>query len=179
MNIFAIDPVAGGFGTTGSAWGSKRSTERHPPDEKDYRKLSTTVKNCIVTLAMDEQREGFAPLDFGNLTCNRTKTNVVWLPFPGIHSTQLRMEPRDGESATRPALTAVPYIVWDLAYDFLTKHGTQFRTGILSDKLRFPQGQLESESTNSNLQRAFTSSHRDSLSTSIILPHLKSNIRRR
>ena len=36
-----------------------------------------------------------APLDAEDLEVEGSRTRAVWLPFPGIHRTQLRMEPRD------------------------------------------------------------------------------------
>lgn len=136
LNLFLVDPVPGRFGATGTELGGKRSTETFSdlPFERDYRKLPAIVKNCIVTLALDEQREGFAALDDPkDLAVNRTKTNFVWLPFPGIHRTQVRLEPRDppGTPAIRKKLTSVPRVVWDLSWRFLTAHGTKFqRSGI-------------------------------------------------
>lgn len=138
LNLFLIDPVPGRFGLWGDANDSKRSRETFPAAEMDYQKLPPSVANCIITLANDEQREGFAPLDADDIQImDKKKTTAVWLPFPGIHRTQLRMEPRDplddyNEPAVRHKLTAVPHIVWDMAWRFLNGHGTKFERDLLT-----------------------------------------------
>jgi hypothetical protein len=143
INIFAIDPVPGRFGKRAHWGGSNEEEEDFPPKpgEQDYRSLKPTVRNCIITLAMDERRSGFAPICAGTcadgpkLSATSTDTKLIWLPFPGIHRTQLRLEPRDpwGSHDVPPvasSLTAVPKVVWDLAWQFLTFHGTIFERNI-------------------------------------------------
>jgi len=166
MNLFAIDPVPGRAGS-GGTWGhSKRSHEKFPTGkgDEDYRSIAPIVNNCIITLALDERREGFHPLDaekqhttgIPNVTYDEAKSNVVWLPYPGIHRTQLRLEARDPAASVDEAmklvrrgrrlgnwrlhtetdaeacvrikgeLTAMPKMVWDLAWKFMTFHGTRF-----------------------------------------------------
>jgi Domain of unknown function (DUF5621) len=170
INLFPIDPVPGRFSTDSTAWGSSKDEEKFPPGEVDYQNLPPTVKRCIITLACDEQREGFVPIcggwpehkdENGKVILaakeklkvkDSTKSTVVWLPFPGIHRGQLRMEPRDpltdgetrvfgktikknfNEPPVRHLLTAVPHLVWDLAWRFLTQCGTHFKRNILEDE---------------------------------------------
>lgn len=139
VNIFAIDPVPGRDGFDGEWGGAKRSEERFPStrSENDYKTIPKIVNNCIITLALDERREGFHPLDDTQITIEGARDedapNVVWLPFPGIHRTQLRLQPRDPTDvlegpgdAARARLTAVPKLVFDLAWRFLLHHGTKF-----------------------------------------------------
>lgn len=141
LNLFLIDPVPGRFGVTGEEFGSKRSVERMPPGEKDYQQLPRIVKRCIVTLASDEQRSGFVPLDADKVKILSPKTTTaVWLPFPGIHRTQLRLAPRDpldayNKPAVRNLLTGVPKVAWDLAWRFMTGHGSTFERKAVSKLL--------------------------------------------
>jgi len=144
LNIFAIDPVPGRFGKNGN-WGkSKEKDEVFPTvaGDQDYRKLPSIVRKCVITLALDERRSGFAPICKGQLTVSGD-SKVVWLPFPGIHRTQLRMEPRDpaDDDATRNLLTAVPHLVFDLAWRFMISNGTTFQHNLLADD-KFGNGQL-------------------------------------
>lgn len=169
MNIFAIDPVPGRAGANGN-WGkSNKNFECFPTVEgdQDYRYLPTIVNNCFVTLASDERRMGFHPIDGETefltgrikLDHDASKTNLVFLPYPGIHRSQLRLKARDpagdidkdmrlknirngtrlgswrkhdeSEDEARDRIKAhlegVPKLVWDLAWKFLTFHGTKFQ----------------------------------------------------
>jgi hypothetical protein len=172
VNLFAIDPVPGRAGA-GGGWGKcSRKNEKFPTvkGDEDYRSLPPIVHNCIITLALDERREGFHVLDAEkehksgtpNLDYDSAKTNVVWIPFPGIHRTQLRLTARDpagdvdkamrqerpgrklqwrthtetNEEACdriKAELTALPKLVWDMAWKFLTFHGTEFERKNLPD----------------------------------------------
>jgi hypothetical protein len=173
MNLFAIDPVPGRAGAGGAWFDAKRSHEKFPSckGDQDYREIAPIVNNCIITLALDERREGFHPLDAEkqhttgdpNVKYTESKSNVVWLPYPGIHRTQLRLTARDPAGSVDEAmklrrrghrlgnwrmhsetddeacarikgeLTAMPRLVWDLAWKFLTFHGTKFQRTNLPD----------------------------------------------
>ncbi|MCB9787617.1 MAG: hypothetical protein H6744_13125 [Deltaproteobacteria bacterium] len=131
INLFLVDPVPGRFGADGETFGSKRSAERFPPDEQDYRRLPPIVRRCLITLASDEQREGFAPLDADDIVvADASRTTVAWLPFPGNHRTQVRLEPQDptldyDDPPVRATLTEVPRLVRALALRFLSAAGTR------------------------------------------------------
>ncbi|MEZ4267062.1 MAG: hypothetical protein R3F39_11845 [Myxococcota bacterium] len=133
LNLFLVDPVPGRFGADGETFGSKRSEERFPPDEQDYRRLPPIVRRCLITLAIDEQREGFAPLDAEDIAVvDPARTTVAWLPFPGIHRTQVRLEPQDptpdyDDPPVRATLTEVPRLVRALTLRFLSSAGTPLR----------------------------------------------------
>ncbi len=105
VNIFAVDPVAGGgAGVT-----------------EDTRLITENVKNYIATIAQDERRGGFKPQDVNRLQIqNASESNVVLLPFPGNHSTQVQV---------KKGVSEVPEIVFFLAYKFLTHFGTVFPQG--------------------------------------------------
>lgn len=154
VNIFSIDPVPGV---------NTNQNNPFPEDHWDTCTVPPIVKNYIITLAMDEQREGFHPVDLASLKYRDTleadkpneDQNIVFLPYPGIHRTQLRMEPRDPSWYYRPwpnkfdcndppvrhLLVSTPHIVWDLAWKFLTRFGTRFKSAILSEA-KFGQGPL-------------------------------------
>ncbi len=139
VNIFAIDPVPGRFGKKGDWRGSSRKAERFPEQDWDCHNLPPIVNDCIVTLAMDERRAGFVPVDLDKMTFRDGQSehqNVVFLPFPGIHRTQLRTEPRDptgsSDAHVRRVVKSVPHLVFDLAWSFLCQHGTKFRTDYMA-----------------------------------------------
>jgi hypothetical protein len=103
INIFAIDPVAGGGAGV----------------VQDTRLVTPNVKNYIGTLAQDEQRGGFGPQDADRIQIlDPQRSNVVLLPFPGKHNTQVR---KDGSE-----IPEVAEIVWYLAWKFLVQFGTEF-----------------------------------------------------
>lgn len=105
VNIFAIDPVAGGGAGV----------------VQDTRLVTPNVKNYIGTLAQDEQRGGFGPQDADRIhILDPESSNVVLLPFPGKHNTQVQRN--------SGALPEVAAVVWDLAYKFLDGFGTRFPT---------------------------------------------------
>jgi hypothetical protein len=103
INIFAIDPVAGPL---------KRELE-------GAANVKDNVKNLVITLAMDERRTTFRPQEAKRLNVAPT-TNVVYLPFPGVHNTQVYINKGDAWEK------APGEVVWALAYRFLTKFGTKF-----------------------------------------------------
>lgn len=138
INLFLIDPVPGRFGGDGETFGSKRSIERFAPDEVDYQQLPRIVRRCLITLANDEQREGFAPLDANDVrVLAPSRAQVAWLPFPGNHRTQVRVMTYDVVEVGDPPevfhLTSVPVVVWDLAWRFLTYCGTEFQENAAID----------------------------------------------
>ena len=147
INLFLIDPVPGRFGGDGETFGAKRSIERFAPNEIRYQQLPGIVRHCVITLANDEQREGFAPLDADDIEIlDPDRTQVVWLPFPGIHDTQARLTPyqdfaapdggwsgRFDPSTDGEAPTAVPRVAWDLVLRFLTNSGSRFQGDVFAD----------------------------------------------
>jgi hypothetical protein len=105
VNIFAVDPVAG----------------YNAGVVEDTRLITQNVKNYIGTLAQDERRGAFQPQDVNRLQIqNAGESNVVLLPFPGNHSTQVKV---------KKGLDEVPQIVFYLAYKFLSHFGTVFPDG--------------------------------------------------
>lgn len=75
VNIFAIDPVAGMEAGIGANSESRRLI---PP----------TVKNYVGVLAAGENRETFKPQDLSRIqVVDSASSNVMFLPFPGKHST--------------------------------------------------------------------------------------------
>ncbi len=150
VNIFAIDPVPGRFGKDGGWRGSSRKNERFPEMDWECHNLPPIVSDCIVTLALDERRMGFAPVDLRQMAYrggSPEHQNVVFLPYPGIHRSQVRMEPRDPDkpASVRQQLTSVPHLVFDLAWQFLTDRGTRFRTNYLDIPSRPFQGLMTLE----------------------------------
>ena len=107
VNIFAIDPVAGLDAGT-----KLRDTFTIPDIVKDY----------VAVLALDEKRNDFKPQDLTRIVIqDKAKSNVVFLPFPGVHNTPVLKKAHD--------LTEVTDVVRALAYSFLRQHGTQFKVG--------------------------------------------------
>ena len=105
LNIFAIDPVAG-LGHKGNS---------------DTSTIPGNVKNYVATLAIHEMRTGFKPQSLKRVSC-KGKTNVLFLPFPGKHNTQVRKDAPE-------ELGDVAEIVWFLADKYLRHHGTKFKSG--------------------------------------------------
>jgi hypothetical protein len=104
VNIFAIDPVAG-LGNKGEAQNST---------------IPPCVDNYLATLAVHEQRKGFEPQSIKRVdVLDPKQSNVVFLPFPGRHDTQVR---REGGTTG-----AAASLVWHLAYKFLAYMGTRIR----------------------------------------------------
>ena len=101
VNIFAVDPVAG-----------PRNGKAH-----DTTIITPNVRNYVGTLAIHENRGAYAPQDLSRVDLNWLETgrnNVMFLPFPGAHGTQVYMK------------SDVARIVWSLALQFLDHHGSQF-----------------------------------------------------
>lgn len=141
LNIFGVDPVPGLFGgSTGDWMNSSRRNEIFPPGITDICTIPPSVKHCIFTLAMDEQRTTFAPVDAKQIRyyqgpdrrdLKHPEHVITFLPFPGVHRTQVRLEPNDpipdrNKPPVRHKLGAAPLVVFDLALRFLEAHGTKF-----------------------------------------------------
>jgi hypothetical protein len=127
VNIFAIDPVEGENLKAVWGWG-----------KADRRNIPNIVKNLIVTLALDEKRDNFVPSDHQRIQIPGG-VNHCFLPFPGRHLTQCYrwlydyeikqtndMYEGTGPGTNEDVLLDVSKIVWQLAYKFLLKQGTQF-----------------------------------------------------
>ena len=109
VNIFAIDPVAGMEAGIGANSESRRLI---PP----------TVKNYVGVLASGENRTTFAPQDLSRVqVANRTSSNVLFLPFPGKHSTVAQ----DND----PKGIKVSDICFNLAHRFFSNFGTKQSAG--------------------------------------------------
>jgi len=105
VNIFAIDPVAGG-------------AEGHGMNAESRRTLSPNVKNYVCVLATGENRNTFAPQDLTRLhVTDPTQTNIVFLPFPGKHSTVAKNSDQKSKD--------ISDIVWSMAHQFLQRFGTR------------------------------------------------------
>ena len=75
VNIFAVDPVSGMETGVG-------------PDSESRRLIPPTVKNYVGVLATGENRTTFAPQDLSRVqVSSKASSNVIFLPFPGKHST--------------------------------------------------------------------------------------------
>jgi Domain of unknown function (DUF5621) len=106
FNIFAVDPVAG----------TDHGTDENTPGN---RTIPKEVKNYLAVLATGENRNTFSPQDADRIEVASGDSNVVFLPFPGIHATVAeRKDPKTAE---------VSNVVWSMAYQFLTKFGTHTR----------------------------------------------------
>lgn len=104
VNIFAIDPVAGG-------------EEGHGMFAESRRSLTPNVKNYISILATGENRNSFSPQDLSRLhVMDPNSTNLVFLPFPGKHSTVAKCNSEKTK--------AISDIVWSMAHQFFQKFGT-------------------------------------------------------
>ncbi len=107
VNIFAIDPVAGGDLGTKSG---------------DTYTLPSIVKNYISLLALDDKRGGFRPQDAKRIKVKDPHiTKVAHLPLPGSHDTALKY----GKNAE---LHEVSEVARHLSYQFLKLMGTRFRS---------------------------------------------------
>lgn len=108
VNIFAIDPVPGGYNTI----------------TDDIRYIPPNVKDMLVVLAMDDDRGNFQPLDIHELLVMRPQTgsapapNVHFLPLPGNHGSVVW--PTKGSAPLSGKLCV------HLAHKFLQAHGTRF-----------------------------------------------------
>jgi len=108
VNIFAVDPVAG-------------AEKGHGPDAEAKRLIPPSVKNYLGVLAKGENRETFKPQDLSRVHIpDPGQSNVVFLPFPGKHSTVAQN--------CDPKAREVSDIVWSMAYQFLTECGSRVGT---------------------------------------------------
>lgn len=115
VNIFAVDPVAGNDAGI----------------DEDTRQVNSNVRNYIGALAQDEQRGGFRAQDLNRIqVVNGAQSNVVLLPFPGHHSTLVRI---------KNGVDEVPKIIFHLAYKFLTHFGTRFPDPGIVQHFTLPQ----------------------------------------
>lgn len=104
VNIFAFDPVAGNEAGIGAGSESRR----HIPG---------SVKNYVGILATGENRKTFSPQDLSRVTVlNPASSNVLFLPFPGKHSTA----PQNND----PKAIDVTNISWTLVHRFFDAMGT-------------------------------------------------------
>jgi hypothetical protein len=106
VNIFAIDPVAGGDA------GTKNGAESR-------RLITANVKNYLSVLNTGENRKTFSPQDLSRLIiADPGSSNVVLLPFPGKHSSCAQNND--------PNAKEVSDIAWSLGITFLEHFGTNF-----------------------------------------------------
>lgn len=108
VNIFAVDPVAG-------------QEAGHGKDAESRRLIPPSVKNYLGVLATGENRETFKPQDLSRVQVVDAKSsNVMFLPFPGKHSTVAK-------SSDKKA-TEVSDIIFTLAHRFFDKFGSRQQT---------------------------------------------------
>lgn len=109
VNIFAIDPVPGGFTTR----------------TEDMTMVPPNVRNLLVVLALDDDRSTFQPLDSYELKVRcpphhpAPPPNVHFLPLPGNHS--------DVVFPTKGNAPESGKLCLHLAHKFLSHHGTRFK----------------------------------------------------
>lgn len=109
LNIFAIDPVAGMEAGVG-------------PDSESRRLIPPTVKNYVGVLAAGENRTTFAPQDLSRVqVSSKASSNVIFLPFPGKHSTVAQ----DND----PKGIMVSDICFNLAHRFFDHFGSTQQSG--------------------------------------------------
>ncbi len=106
VNIFAFDPVAGQDAGRGE---SESALSR--------RKIPPSVTNYVGLLATGENRKTFSPQDLSRVIIqNPPSSNVLFLPFPGKHSTA----PQNND----PKAMDVTNIAWTLVHRFFQQMGT-------------------------------------------------------
>lgn len=106
INIFAVDPVAGGDLGTAVA---------------DTYTIPANVKKFVAMIAMDDKRGGFRPQDIHRLVVqDKTSTQMALLPLPGAHDTPVKL----GGNADYPEVAECTRY---LAYKFLLGAGTVFK----------------------------------------------------
>jgi len=103
VNIFAIDPVAGADAGIG-------------PNAESRRLIPSNVKNYLGIIATGENRNTFKPQDLARVHIADLSSNVMFLPFPGKHSSS----PQNND----PKALEVSQISWSLAVQFLKFFGT-------------------------------------------------------
>ena len=119
VNIFAVDPVAGGDAGTKNGAESRRLI---PPNVKQYLSVLNTGEN----------RNTFAPQDLSRvIVVDANASNVVFLPFPGKHDSCAQN--------SNPNAKEVSDIAWSLAFRFLGHFGTRITPPgmVLSDPTAF------------------------------------------
>jgi hypothetical protein len=105
VNIFAFDPVAGQDAGRGE---SESALSR--------RKIPPSVTNYVGLLATGENRKTFSPQDLSRVIIqNPPSSNVLFLPFPGKHSTA----PQNND----PKAMDVTNIAWDAGAPLLPADG--------------------------------------------------------
>jgi uncharacterized protein DUF5621 len=106
VNIFAVDPVAG-------------QEAGHGKDAESRRLVPPSVRNYLGILATGENRETFKPQDLSRVqVVDAASTNLMFLPFPGKHSTVAK-----SDDATKE----VSSIIFTLAHRFFDKFGSHQR----------------------------------------------------
>jgi hypothetical protein len=105
INIFAVDPVAGGV------LGEQAADTYTVPE---------VVKNFVALLMLDDKRGGFRPQDIGRLRFKSRATHAALLPLPGRHDTPVML-------AKSADLAEVGQLSRYLAYKFLQTLGTVFK----------------------------------------------------
>jgi hypothetical protein len=103
VNIFAIDPVAGADAGIG-------------PNAEGRRLIPPNVKNYLGIISTGENRNTFKPQDLARVHIADLSSNVMFLPFPGKHSSS----PQNND----PKALEISHIGWSLAVQFLTFFGT-------------------------------------------------------
>jgi hypothetical protein len=160
INIFAVDPVAGGL------------IAHYEPG---VRKLSPLVKNFVGILSLSDNRgASFRPQDLCRLETGDAG-KVLFLPFPGVHSDVASRSPRVPETGD---------LVFSLAYHFLKGWGTKF-AGTPAAKLD-SMGSLEKYSalvanrtgkySNDKLKHGFVKAFFQGLGVPVTRYHLNHNL---
>lgn len=106
VNIFAVDPVAGG--DLGE-------------EVADTYTIPSVVKHFVGLICMDDKRGGFKPQDIRRLKLeNPQGTQLALLPMPGSHDTPVKL-------GKDPDFAEVAEVSRYIAYKFLKDRGTSFR----------------------------------------------------
>ena len=103
VNIFAVDPVAGADAGIGANAESRRL-------------ITSNVKNYLGIISTGENRQTFKPQDMARVHIADLNSNVMFLPFPGKHSSSAQNND--------PKALEVSQISWSLAVQFLKFFGT-------------------------------------------------------
>lgn len=107
INIFAVDPVAG--------VGHKSDT--------DTITIPGNVKNYCAVLSMHETRRFFKPQDAQRVCFTSRGTNAIFIPFPGNHEGQVKLDKN-----VKGNIGEAAQMAWFLAWKFLQKFGTRFKS---------------------------------------------------
>ena len=103
VNIFAFDPVAGQDAGIGEHSASRRT-------------IAGNVKNFLAILAMSENRSTFRPQDLSRVLVLDKKSNVMFLPMPGKHSTAPQCNDERADEVSE--------VSWSMAVQFLKNFST-------------------------------------------------------